>query len=125
MHETRGPFVFVSGVDALEGFFHVGGIEPDQRILADFGAPDGFDLDLVDGALAALFLACRFLGKPSRRIATAHAISNVQESESKFCFVMIRGPHCVWLAVSKRPESIRKGRTELVRPWKLQLHAST
>jgi hypothetical protein len=41
-------------VDRLERFPHVVRIEPDQRILSDFGATDGFDLDLIDCPLGAL-----------------------------------------------------------------------
>jgi hypothetical protein len=40
-------------VNVLEGFFHVARIKTDQRVLAHLGAVDGFDSDLVDGALAA------------------------------------------------------------------------
>ena len=57
-HESRGPLVLVAGVNALESFFHVAGIEPNQRILANFSAVDGFDSDLVDSAFAALFFLC-------------------------------------------------------------------
>jgi len=46
--------------ECLEGFFHVAGVEPDERILAHLGAADRFDSDLVDSAFAALLF---LLGK--------------------------------------------------------------
>jgi hypothetical protein len=33
-----------AGVDALESFLHIGGIEADQRILSDLSAVNGFGL---------------------------------------------------------------------------------
>ena len=39
-------------MDACEGFFDIGGIEADERILTDFGAMNGFDSNLVDVAFA-------------------------------------------------------------------------
>jgi hypothetical protein len=41
-------------MDALEGLFHVAGIEPDQRVLTHFGAVNGFNSDFINGAFAAL-----------------------------------------------------------------------
>jgi hypothetical protein len=41
-------------VNALEGFFHVGGIEPDQGILPYLSAMNSLDLDFVDRAFAPL-----------------------------------------------------------------------
>ncbi len=52
-HESCRPLVFVGGMDALEGLLDVGGIKPDQRILANFGTMNGLGLDLIDGAFAA------------------------------------------------------------------------
>ena len=46
-----GPLVFVGGVDVFDGLFHIGWVEPYQRILSDFGAMNGFGFDLFDGAL--------------------------------------------------------------------------
>ena len=98
-HEAGGPLVFVGGVDALEGFFHVGGIEADQRILADFGAVNGFGFDFVDGALAA-FSAAR-----ARARRTVHASDSVKRV-NEVLFFMIRGPQ-FRLAV-ERAKSIEK-----------------
>jgi hypothetical protein len=41
-------------MDGVEGFLDVAGIKSDERVLSDFSTVDGFDLDLVDGALGAL-----------------------------------------------------------------------
>jgi hypothetical protein len=41
-------------VDGVEGLLNVAWIKSDQRILSHFGAVDGFDFDLVDGALGVL-----------------------------------------------------------------------
>ena len=60
-HESGGPLVFVGGVNALEGFLYVGGIETDQGILPDFGAMHSLGFHLVDGALATFgwILCCK------------------------------------------------------------------
>src|SRR5579863_7743103 len=52
-HESRGPLVLVSGVNAVERFFDVRRIKPDQWILPYFGAVNGLGFDFVDRPLAA------------------------------------------------------------------------
>jgi hypothetical protein len=42
-------------VNGLEGFLHIRRVETDEWVLSHFGAVNGFDLDFVDGALAAFF----------------------------------------------------------------------
>src|ERR1700722_2359465 len=61
VHETSGPFVFVGGVNTLERLGYVAGIKPDQGILPHLSPPNGFDTNLIDGALAPLFFLCRLL----------------------------------------------------------------
>jgi hypothetical protein len=46
-------------MDGGEGFLDVAGIKSDERILAYFGAVDGFDFDLIDGSLRALLRKAR------------------------------------------------------------------
>jgi hypothetical protein len=62
-HEACGPLVFVGGVNALERFFYVVGIEPDQRILSDLRPVNRFRLNFIDGALAVLLTVCHYAAK--------------------------------------------------------------
>ena len=59
--------------------FTSAGIKTDQRILADFGAVDRFGLDLVDGALAALFFLVRFRRKSAEKCLPKAALRKRQK----------------------------------------------
>jgi hypothetical protein len=73
-------------VNALAGFPHVGGVEADQRVLADFCAVNRFGFDFVDGALAAR----AFLREGGRREREEQECeSSVERHDWKSCPVMV------------------------------------
>jgi hypothetical protein len=99
-------------MDGFESFFQVPGIEPDEWVLADLGAMDGLDSDLVDGAFATL----SFLGSSPR----TRECQKEQKEPKKRCRgetdfrIQSGGP----LLFSLLPERLRKkGRTEIRPGW--------
>jgi hypothetical protein len=46
-------------VNGVERFPHIACVEPNQGILSDFGAMDGFRLDLFDGTFGMLLREAR------------------------------------------------------------------
>src|ERR1700686_4801717 len=118
MHESGGPFIFVAGMNALKSFFHVCGIKPDQRILADFGAVNGLSPDLIDGALAPLFFL--FLSKSAGR--NEYNKQQQKNWQGKMILSLHSLAHSFWLA--NRASDLRKkaGRNCVRRSCTYKLH---
>ena len=82
--------------------------------MADFGSMDGFGLYFVQGSLVPFLRKSRCRGDYERLPAT------ITKKVNRVLLFMISMVPFVWFAV-ERAKSMKKGRTELVRPWKLLL----